>query len=1203
MTTRLFLHEVRHWLRQPMVYIFLLLFTLLGFGLVAWDKLVVGGTFANVRLNAPYMVYQFYSAFAFLGLLMVTAFVNASAIRDFAYRTQPILFSTPLRKGPYLLGRFMGSTLVSTLPLIGITIGMVLGSHMPWVDPERLGPNDLVAHAQAYFYLSMPNIVFSAAVVFAVAVLMRSTAAAFITAVVIMVGNGVAGTLMGEMENRTLAALLDPFAGTTFEDVTRYWTVEEKNGKHLPMHGVLLWNRIIWLAVSALVFLFVYFRFSFTDRAVRNAAMPESNADARTTARITVPVVQRRFDRGAHFRQWRRVVWNDLTGMLQGTAFLIVTGIGLVNLVLNLSFSTSLYENTIHPVTYRVNDVTEGGFSLFLMILIVFYSGMLVWKEREPRLDEVHDATPVPTGTGLLAKYTAMILMLAVVLVLATLVGMVFQLANGYTDLEPGVYLGNYILPNLVGMAILTALAFTVHVLVNNKYVGYAVFVVIWAGSGILLNALDVRTHLANFNSAPRAMYSDMNGYGTAIVAWAWFKAYWMAFAAVLMGVAFLFWVRGRETGMRWRLRTARARFARHRWALLPALGAWVVLGAWNYYNTKVLNEVAGRDERMEDAVYYELTYKQYAGIVQPRYTDIDLTIDLHPPTRHLHSVARITLRNKSEVPIDSLHLQLGDGAIEQDVEITGARLVHNDERVNYRIYRLARPLMPGEELRFTATATYAPKGFENSVRVMQVNHNGTFFNNFDVLPTIGYDPRQELSDRNERRKRDLPPRERLPKLTDDPAQRMEHYLMPNSDWVTVRSVISTTPDQIAIAPGSLKRTWEADGRRYFAYELDHPSVNFYSFMSARYNVHRETWHDPQDPTHTVDVEIYHHPGHDENVERMARSIQRSLTYYSANFGPYRHKQARIIEFPRYQSFAQAFPGTMPYSEGIGFIADLSDTNDVDMVFYVVAHEMAHQWWAHQVIGARMQGSTLLSESMSQYGALMVMEKEYGRDRMRKFLKLESDRYQRSRGSEDLKEVPLLEVEDQGYIHYNKGSVVLYGLRSFVGEERLNTAFRALVERFGHADPPYPTALDLYHELEQVVPDTLQYLLVDGFKRITLYNNRVDSASARMLPDSTWTVDLLVYGEKNHADSLGRETPVPMDDWFDVSIMRYPQFGAKADKSKNDVPLLHQRVRLRTGVNRLTFVVDEKPMQAVIDRDHLFIDRVMQDNVKKVEVR
>jgi ABC-2 type transport system permease protein len=117
------------------------------------------------------------------------------------------------------------------------------------------------------------------------------------------------------------------------------------------------------------------------------------------------------------------------------------------------------------------------------------------------------------------------------------------------------------------------------------------------------------------------------------------------------------------------------------------------------------------------------------------------------------------------------------------------------------------------------------------------------------------------------------------------------------------------------------------------------------------------------------------------------------------------------------------------------------------MVFYVVAHEMGHQWWAHQVMGADMQGSTLLSETMSQYSALMVMEEEYGRDQMRKFLKLESDRYQRSRGSEDLKEVPMLEVENQGYIHYNKGSVVLYCLRDFVGEDSLE---QSLPQPGGH---------------------------------------------------------------------------------------------------------------------------------------------------------
>jgi aminopeptidase N len=232
----------------------------------------------------------------------------------------------------------------------------------------------------------------------------------------------------------------------------------------------------------------------------------------------------------------------------------------------------------------------------------------------------------------------------------------------------------------------------------------------------------------------------------------------------------------------------------------------------------------------------------------------------------------------------------------------------------------------------------------------------------------------------------------------------------------------------------------------------------------------------------------------------------------------------------------------------------------------------------------------------------MVMENEYGRDHMRKFLKLESDNYQRSRGTEEVKEVPLIEVENQGYIHYNKASVILYCLRDFVGEDSLNKAFKTLVDTFAYAEPPYPTALDMYRELEKVVPDSLEYLLIDGFKKITLYNNRVEKATAHLLPDSTYEVKIELFGEKNYADSLGRETPAPMNDWLDVSILRYPKFGKKADKSKNDVPLLQKRVRLKSGMNTLTFIVDEKPMQAVIDRDNLFFDRVMTDNLKKVEV-
>src|SRR3546814_8282243 len=110
----------------------------------------------------------------------------------------------------------------------------------------------------------------------------------------------------------------------------------------------------------------------------------------------------------------------------------------------------------------------------------------------------------------------------------------------------------------------------------------------------------------------------------------------------------------------------------------------------------------------------------------------------------------------------------------------------------------------------------------------------------------------------------------------------------------------------------------------------------------------------------------------------MIESAKKSLDYYTREFSPYQFRQLRILEFPSYAQFAQAFAGTVPYSESIGFIADLRDEDDIDYVFYVTAHEVAHQWWAHQVVGANVQGATMLSESLAQYSALMGLEDESG---------------------------------------------------------------------------------------------------------------------------------------------------------------------------------------------------------------------------------
>src|ERR1700761_5447231 len=118
--------------------------------------------------------------------------------------------------------------------------------------------------------------------------------------------------------------------------------------------------------------------------------------------------------------------------------------------------------------------------------------------------------------------------------------------------------------------------------------------------------------------------------------------------------------------------------------------------------------------------------------------------------------------------------------------------------------------------------------------------------------------------------------------------------------------------------------------RRYFHYKMDSKILNFYSFLSARYLVKKEKWND-------VNLEIYYQKGHEYNLDDMFNGMKKALSYYSANFSPYQHRQVRILEFPRYATFAQSFPNTIPFSEGIGFIADVHDTGSsgVDYPFNV----------------------------------------------------------------------------------------------------------------------------------------------------------------------------------------------------------------------------------------------------------------------------
>lgn len=1184
----LFRFELRYWLRQPIAYIFFLVNGLLVYGATVSDQITIGGGTGNVYKNAPYVVENYYALFSLICLLMVTAFFNSAAARDFNLKTSQILFSTPLHKRDFLLARFLGALVVSIIPFLGVSAGSLMGSLMPWQDADRIGPVHWSAHLHGLLVFVIPNLLFSGSILFAIAALTRNTILSFIGSIALLVGYSISQALVSDIENEFRGAMLDPFGLRTFSIATKYWTVSDRNTRTIGWEGLLLLNRAIWTAVGIAVFAFTWMRFSFSERSRAGKRRPEE--DAVTSERIwgAPTPVKPVFSNAWNLRQAVSQVRIETISIVKNLAFVVIMVFAASNLLGSLIYATDQgYGVTAFPVTYDIVNIIRGSFYIFIVAVITFYSGAIVWKERESGVQDIYDALPYPDWLPVVSKTLAMYFTVLILLTIGVCMGVATQLLNGFTDLRPEVYAVELILTDGLLFLSLVILSILIHSVVNNRYLGYFLFITILITNQLVWPALDVRSNLAIYGSAPILTYSDMNAFGPFLQGRLAFQAYWLLAGCLMVAVAVLYWVRGREQQFGLRSRIAWSRVAAARPVILGLAGAWLLCGGWLFYQTKVLNSFKTTDQSRQQSADYEKRYKRYQGRLQPRTTHLDYHIELYPEKRALEVSCRQRMQNRGGSAIDTLFFTIPTN-FEIGIGLPGATRLLNDTALGFSMYRLARPLMPGDSLEISLTMRYVPQGIENEVSVTSIVDNGSFFNNAEILPQVGYQPGFELSDKNLRKKYGLPMRARMPRLSEDPAGRMDSYISNNSDWVQVRSVFGTSGDQIAIAPGSLRRQWRENGRNYFHYELDHPSLNFYSFLSARYQV-RKRMHKG------ISLEVYYDPRHAYNVDKMLMSMEKSIDYYGTHFGPYRHRQARIIEFPRYAGFAQAFPGTMPYSEAIGFIANLEDPEDIDMVTYIVAHEMGHQWWAHQVVGPEMQGSTLLSESMAQYSALMVMERMYGKDQMHKFLRYEMDRYLAARGSEAQKECTLLEVEDQGYIHYNKASTVMYYLKDMIGENRVNAALKNLVDSFAYRQPPYPNAHELVNRLEAQTPDSLRYLIRDLFRKITLFDNRVLEARTRQVAGGYETT-VKVQAAKLYADSIGRESKAPLDDWIEVGLLSEPAEGRKYGK-----PIEIRRVRLQQMENTFVFITRQKPRQAGIDPFFYLVDRVPDDNLQKVE--
>ena len=201
--------------------------------------------------------------------------------------------------------------------------------------------------------------------------------------------------------------------------------------------------------------------------------------------------------------------------LVKTTSFIVITAAALLNCLTALIFnSTEAFGNTLFPVTYQMLDVIAGTLYLFLIAIITYHAGVLVWEERDSNNDEVQDALPKPEWPAFAAKFAALMSSIAIILAVAMVPAMLVQFFPSLPPLpdrpvrrEP-VWdrLQPVHLSGRSGVFYPCPLAQQVRRLLRLHRLLLIVNLFIW-------RPLHVATYLVQFGQAPTMVYSDFFGY------------------------------------------------------------------------------------------------------------------------------------------------------------------------------------------------------------------------------------------------------------------------------------------------------------------------------------------------------------------------------------------------------------------------------------------------------------------------------------------------------------------------------------------------------------------------------------------------------------------------------------------------------------------------------------------------------------------
>lgn len=1134
-----------------------------------------------------------------ISIFAIALFTSNAALRDHQYDFYAFVETKPTSNTVIVLSRFISLNVMGWLIVLVSVSAMLLPVLLTDYETDILGAFNVLNILWPLLVIVLPSTFFITSILYVCAHLSKSTIMTFAASVTLYACYILSSTLLDSpmfvtstpliRDEINLASLLDPFALAPFLEQTKSLTEHELNSYLVSFEGNFLYNRILWFVISVLLLLkIIKFaqqrgRSDYKDEKKSNRFILKKAAKSLISKAEYQPVAPAFSARLA----FQSEVLLTLKIIFKSKIFCIL--MLLVSILVMALIINGLHHHPFVgeqlPFTSIMMANVKKPIEIVGLFMMVFFSGELVWLAREHKFDGVLSATSTPRYIYYFAKVTALASLIILMISMQLALVISYQWSQGFYADDKAILLSLLVL-NGLPLLLVALLSLSIQSIVDNKYTGFAIVgaVIIFYQSD-LASMLSVDHYLLRFAQTGPHFYSDFSGYDFYLKSTFWFSLYWLCFSILIAIIAYGLSKRAISES----LHTAAMRLP----VLLGKKGMYAALGAlmmtlssagYIYYNTNILNQYYTAEDHQQYLLNYEQQLAAFKNMPSPKITDMNLDVAFYPSKHKVTVNGLYVLNNPHDEPISHFLVTLPQNDQSFTVEIKQSHRIQKKTPLNVQEIILAKPLLPGQQLDFTFTTSIEKKGFKNADYDISLLKNGIYFHSSHLLPFIGYDASFEIRDNKERKHQKLAKREQVEKLITN-KQYDRHGNEYDAGWINYRATVSTEQGQTPIASGMLERSWSEGKRVYAEYSVDHKISNFLAFMSAAYETKTIM-------AGAVKLNAFYHKTHDDNINHLLNVTKRSLDYFENAFGPYPMPELNLVEIPN-RAFARAYAGTVVFSEHVGFKEDLSIGSGIDHFVRLIAHEVSHLWWGHQLAAAKTEGEVLLIESLAQYSAVLVIKELYGEEAANQMAAESMVKYLNNRSHDIQGETPLYKIKSQRYLRYDKGLVVFNAIRHLIGESSLNNALKQLMQSKGNIDRDYATSLDLINMIKQHADQSSYALIDEWLKQIVTYDLAIDDASVRQVNNDEYLVSVELSGYQKFHELDNTET-TPFN--HEVELALY-------SATQQPIDFTNRIVRFENGKQTLTFNVKTLPESLILDPRYMFVDHNRLDNHIQLEMK